>query len=84
LARKTKERTEGVFDTSGIERRLDVIIHVLLKQTEIQEMSSRGQIALLSQIGLKDTDIAGILGKTRGYVASELSILRRGSHGKGE
>jgi hypothetical protein len=78
-ANETKRRT---LDTSGIERRLDAIIHILLRQTEMQEMSTRGQIELLSEIGLKDSEIAGILGRTRGYVAGELSLLRRRSHGK--
>jgi DNA-binding CsgD family transcriptional regulator len=68
----------------GIEKRLDAIIRILLKQTEVQESSSRAHIQLLSELGLSDAEIARILGRTRGYVASELSVIRSGgkTHGK--
>lgn len=82
MTRKADESKGTALDPSGIERRLDAIIHVLLRQTEVQEMNTRGRIALLKEIGLKDSEIAGILGRTRSYVASELSVLRRESHGK--
>jgi hypothetical protein len=79
---KANESKGTAPDTSGIERRLDAIIHILLRQTEMQEMSTRGRIELLSEIGLKDSEIARILGRTRGYVASELSLHRKEIHGK--
>jgi IS30 family transposase len=61
----------------GIERRLDAVIGILLKQTQLQEQPSRSHIALLSSMGFKDTEIATILGKTRGYVSSELVEIRK-------
>ena len=65
------------LDTKGIEKRLDAMIRILLRPTEVQEMSSRDQIALLYSTGLSDAEIANILGRTRGYVASELTALRK-------
>jgi len=79
MARKGTEETAS---TAGIERRLDAIIHILLRQTEVQEMNAREQIQVLDRLGLRDSEIARILGRTRGYVASELSIVRRESRGK--
>jgi hypothetical protein len=61
----------------GIERRLDAIIGILLKQTDLQERSSRDHIAMLSSMGFKDVEIARILGKTRGYVSGELVEIRK-------
>ncbi len=60
----------------GIEKRLDAIINILLRQTKLQEETSRRHIALLSSNGFSDIEIAGILGRTRGYVASELTQIR--------
>jgi len=77
-----KKRSDEGASTAGIERRLDAIIHILLRQTEVQEMSTRKQIEVLDRLGLRDSEIAGILGRTRGYVAGELSVVRRGSRAK--
>ncbi len=77
-----KKRADDTASTAGIERRLDAIIHILLRQTDVQEMSAREQIEVLDRLGLRDSEIARILGRTRGYVASELSVVRRGSRGK--
>ncbi len=82
MAKKHLNKSKEWQDIGGIERRLDAIIHILLRQTEVQEMNARNQIEMLSRLGLSDQEIARILGRTRGYVASELSIIRRGSHGK--
>jgi DNA-binding CsgD family transcriptional regulator len=63
-------------DVTAITRRLDAIIHILIKHTQIQEMTARDQIILLRSVGLKDAEIASILGKTRGYVSSEVSKVK--------
>jgi DNA-binding CsgD family transcriptional regulator len=68
---------EKELDTVGIERRLDVLIRLMLRPTDVQEMTNREQIALLSSAGLRDTEIANILGKTRSYVASEMTQVRK-------
>lgn len=61
----------------GIERRLDAIIGILLKQTDLQERSSRDHIAVLTSMGFKDAEIARMLGRTRGYVSGELVEIRK-------
>ena len=78
-----KKSTKELQWVERIEKRLDVIIRILLKQTEVQESSSRVHIQLLSDLGLTDAEIAKILGRTRGYVASELSVMRSGGKSRG-
>jgi IS30 family transposase len=60
----------------GVEKRLDAIINILLSQTQLQEEPTRNKIALLSSIGFSDSEIARILGRSRGYVSSELTLVR--------
>jgi len=79
MPKKETNKDKEAADFDGIERRLDAIIHILLRQTEAQEMSTRDQIGTLSRLGLRDWEIARILCRTRGYVASELSKVRRRS-----
>jgi len=67
----------GNDDMDGVEKRLDAIINILLRQTKLQEGSSRAHIALLYSIGFSDSEIARVLGKTRGYVSSELALIRK-------
>jgi DNA-binding CsgD family transcriptional regulator len=67
---------KDVQNMEKVEKRLDVVIHILLRQTQLQEMTSRDHINFLSSLGLRDVEIARILGRTRGYVASELSKIK--------
>lgn len=60
-----------------ITRRLDAIIRILLRQNAVQEMNALEQIMLLDSSGLKDREIAAILGRSRGYVSSELARIRK-------
>jgi hypothetical protein len=60
----------------GLIKRLDILIYILLRHGNIQEMTSREHIGLLTSLGLRDVEIANILGKTRGYVASERTKIR--------
>jgi hypothetical protein len=60
----------------GVERRLDAIINILLRQTRLQEESARDHIALLHSQGFSDIEIARILGRTRGYVSGERVKMR--------
>lgn len=64
-------------DSGDIKRRLDVIIALILKQHAKDGMTAREQIMFLNTIGLKDHEIAQIFGKSRGYVAKEISIMKR-------
>ncbi len=63
----------------AIKQRLDVIIALLLRLIESngEALSARGQILTLSNLGLRPVEIAGILGKTTGYVNKELSGIRK-------
>ena len=81
---KSRKPTSDTWNAESVGRRLDAIIHVLLRGSSVQEMSTRDHIELLSRHGLRDVEIAGVLGRTRGYVASELSILRRGGRRRGK
>jgi DNA-binding CsgD family transcriptional regulator len=60
----------------AIIKRLDTIISILMKQNQFQEMNMREQILALAEIGLRDSEIAGILGRSRGYVAGEKSKMK--------
>ena len=76
-------KNDEKIDWTAITKRLDALLYILMKQVKVQEMSTREQIGLLNSIGLKDTEIARIFGgKTRGYIASELSQLRKKKRGK--
>ena len=58
-------------------RRLDVVIYFLLKKDMQEGTSNREIIKQLYGLGLKDVEIAGILGRSRSYVASEISLLKK-------
>ena len=58
-------------------KRLDTLIYILLRHGRIQEMTTREQIELLTSLGLRDIEIARILGKSRGYVASERTKIKK-------
>ncbi len=68
-----------------INKRLDAIINILLRHNQLQEMTTREHIEILNSVGLRDAEIARILGRTRGYVAGELSKMKsRGAKLGGE
>lgn len=60
--------------------RLDAIIRILLRQSQIEEMNTGEQILILNSAGLSDSDIAKIIGKTRNYTSSV--ITKKGKRGK--
>ncbi len=64
-------------DFDDITRRLDAIIRILLRQNQVQEMSSGEQIVLLKTAGLTDIEIARFLGRTRSYVSSAATLTKR-------
>ena len=67
-----------------ITKRLDIIIGFLMEQAQEKSgASNREIIGRLSESGLKDTEIANILCRTRGYVSSEL-VKYRANKGKKE
>lgn len=76
-----KDREKSVEEVT---RRLDVIIYLLLDQKKQQGKSNRDIIKELSEFGLKDSEIAKMLGRSRSYVASELTQIRKLAKSKGK
>ena len=75
--------TNKEINIEEITKRLDVIIYLLIKQTkEKDETTKKEMIAELFEWGLKDFEIASILGKTRSYVSSEITKLKKGKKKK--
>ena len=70
MRKKDKEQFEE------INKRLDALIRISLRHNETQELTSREQIEMLRSVGLRDIEIARILGKSRGYISSELNKIR--------
>jgi hypothetical protein len=71
----TKENEE--INVEEVTKRLDVIIYLLLEQKRQAGVSKKQIINELSTLGLKDWEIARILGKTRSYVSSELTQIKK-------
>ena len=62
----------------SIKKRLEVLIYLTIRdERDDTPRSLRKQIALLSGLKLKPTEIAEILGKTAGHINKELSGIRR-------
>ena len=68
---------EKSLNTEEITKRLDVIIYLLLKQIQEKGATIRQIIKELINIGLKDYEIAKILGRSRSYIASEVTLLKK-------
>jgi len=65
------------MNSEEIAKRLDIIIYLLLKQSLEKGTTTRQIIKELNDIGLKDHEIAKIFGKSRSYIASELTLLKK-------
>lgn len=77
----TKENSEMNIDE--VTKRLDIIIYLLLEQKRQAGMSNRDIIKELTNLGLKDWEIAKILGKTRSYVSSEVTQIKKPNKKRG-
>ncbi len=66
-------------DLLEVNKRLGVVIALLLKALPkgAEGGSLRDQVRLLSELGVRPKDIAGILGRTPTYVTKELSGIRK-------
>ncbi len=62
---------------ADLSRRLDAIIYVLMNLKRFEGLTAEGKIAELKDIGFKDVEIARMIGRTRGYVASAAARSRR-------
>jgi hypothetical protein len=56
----------------NINRNLEFLIYLNLRQNEISEMTSGEQIFLLKRFGFSDGTIADLFGKSKSYVSSEI------------
>lgn len=64
-------------ELNGINKRLDAILSVLMKQTYIQEQNNREKISWLNDLRFDYHEIAKILHTSAGSVAKELSIIKK-------
>jgi len=65
-------------DTSSIERKMNVIISLLLKiANNGNDSTLKEQVRDLASFGLSSSEIADILGKKVGYISKELSVLKK-------
>lgn len=70
--------TNKDLNLEDVTKRLDLIIYLLIKQSqEKDKATNREIIGELFEWGLKDLDIAKIFGKSRGYIASEITQLKK-------
>lgn len=67
----------NTINFEDITKRLDVIIYLLLDKKRNEGKSNREIIKELSELGLKDTEICKMLGKSRSYVAKELTLIKK-------
>ncbi|MCP4364593.1 MAG: hypothetical protein GY800_04770 [Planctomycetes bacterium] len=76
---KSTESPNQVTNQEAIVKRLDIIIHLLLKQAETKdtdESARATEIKMLRDQGLTNIEIAAVLGKTESYISSALSKLK--------
>ncbi len=65
-------------ESQAMRKRLDALIYVSMNLKRFETMTAEKKILELKSLGFGDTEIAGIIGKTRGYVASVTSRARKG------
>jgi len=64
-------------DIQSINRRLDLIVSILMNQTKIQEEALRDKISRLLSFGFENPEIAQILNTTSAVVAQERYMLKK-------
>ena len=66
-------------DAESIRKRLDVVIALLLLIVEKDgaKLSSREQIRVLDDLGMRPVDIATVIGRKPTYINKELATLRK-------
>jgi hypothetical protein len=67
-------------ELQALTKRLEVVIALLVRGLPKtgEGLSLRGQIEVLSDLGVRPKEIAEILGRTQTYINKELASLRRG------
>jgi len=64
-------------EDEAIVKRLDALIYIALNQARLTDLKSEQKIQELKGLGFSDTEVAKIIGKTRGYVSSATSRARK-------
>lgn len=66
-----------------LNKRLGVVISLLLRMTPVggKILSLKGQVKVLSDLGVRPKDIADILGRTQTHISKELAGLRKNKKG---
>jgi len=62
-----------------LNKRLGVVISLLLRMTPVggKILTLKGQVKVLSDLGVRPKDIADILGRTQTHITKELATLRK-------
>lgn len=69
--------SENELNYGEIRKRLDLMIYLLITKKQANgEATKKEMIIELYEWGLKDYEIADILGKTRSYVSSEITKFK--------
>lgn len=75
----TKRTINGVAENSASTNKLlGVMIALLIRQAPNGPPSLKQQIETLSELGLRPSEIAGILGRSATHVNKELTGIRKG------
>ncbi len=64
-------------ECASMNKRLDVIISILLNKSKVEDLSLRDKIRHLISFDLDNNEIASILQTTYSLVAKERSLLKR-------
>jgi hypothetical protein len=72
----------SVNTADSTNRLLKVVIALLIQRQEEKVRSLKEQIFLLSNLGIRPSEIAEILGKTSTHINKELSGLRKNRKGE--
>lgn len=66
------------IDLESTNRLLRVVIALMLRARSDKALNLRQQIEILSNLGMKPSEIAVILGKTNTHISKELTGIRKG------
>lgn len=64
--------------TTGINKRLDAIISILLNPSKFQESTLKEKIVHLDSLKFDNSEIANLLNTTESLVAKEKSLAKKG------
>ena len=62
-----------------INKNLEFLIYINLRQNDISEMTTGAQFFLLKRFGFSDGVIADLFGKSKSYVSSEIAQQKKRS-----